>query len=429
MAVPAASLPAGGGARPRLPPAADRAGSCDETADARSFVLDVPDDLRDAFALRGRAVLHLPGPGRRRGPPPLLLDVARRPGSTPSSRSPSSGCPTGVVSNWMNDRLGRGRRDRGDPPRRASSASTAGDGDLVAFAGGQRDHPGLLAGQGGPGHHRPPGPTSSTPTGTGRATIFARRAGRAGRPAPRTGSRSCTTSTSTSGFVDAGAVAAVRLGRRRPRLLPLRPDPVHGHRGAERCWTEGIGRRPHPRRAVHRRRSRWRWSRRRPPADGAPARITIELGGRTETDRPPPRHDHPADRPPARPGRAVLVRGGELRHLHGPARRGSGHHAGQQRADRRRGRRGLGPHLPVRARQRRPCASSTRRTEDGPGPDRRHHRDRAAAGPLRRGHDQGRHRGRHRRLHPRRHLQRLRRHLHAGRLPRAWWPPPRRACS
>ena len=60
---------------------------------------------------------------------------------------------------------------------------------------------------------------------------------------------------------------------------------------------------------------------------------------------------------------------------------------------------------------------------------RRRHRARAAAGPLRRRHDQGRRRGGDGGVHLRRHLQRLRRHVPAGRLPRCWWRPPPRGCS
>ena len=60
-----------------------------------------------------------------------------------------------------------------------------------------------------------------------------------------------------------------------------------------------------------------------PRPTAPPARITIELGGRTGVGRPPPRHDHPADRPPVRPDRPVLLRGGQLRHLHGQVVDGS----------------------------------------------------------------------------------------------------------
>ena len=52
----------------------------DETADTRSFVLEIPPALEDDVRLRRRAVLHVPGDDRRRAGRALLLDVelARR---------------------------------------------------------------------------------------------------------------------------------------------------------------------------------------------------------------------------------------------------------------------------------------------------------------------------------------------------------------
>ena len=58
-----------------------------ETAEASSFVLDVPAELRDAFAYEAGPVLHLPGDVDGDAAPALLLDVVGARRSTTSSRS------------------------------------------------------------------------------------------------------------------------------------------------------------------------------------------------------------------------------------------------------------------------------------------------------------------------------------------------------
>ncbi len=104
-----------------------------ETADARSFVLDVPEELRERFAYRaGQFVtVRMPSEGSAKlrcysmsSAPEvdedLVITVKRVPG--------------GVVSNWMVDHVGPG-----DPLQVTAPAGTFrldGDGDLVAFAAG-----------------------------------------------------------------------------------------------------------------------------------------------------------------------------------------------------------------------------------------------------------------------------------------------------
>ena len=68
-----------------------------ETADASSFVLDVPADLRSGVRLRGRAVLQLQGLGGRPAPRAVLLDVLRA-GGGHRLRVTVKRTPDGVVS-------------------------------------------------------------------------------------------------------------------------------------------------------------------------------------------------------------------------------------------------------------------------------------------------------------------------------------------
>ena len=105
-----------------------------ETADASSFVFDVPDDLVDAFAyapgqfcsfrvevggqslVRCYSMSSAPALGE-----PLQVTVKR--------------VPDGAVSNWLNDHLSEGDEIDAAPPTGFFQLD-AGDGDVVAFAGG-----------------------------------------------------------------------------------------------------------------------------------------------------------------------------------------------------------------------------------------------------------------------------------------------------
>ena len=61
-------------------------GVVDETADSRSFVLEIPPALERDVRVRGRAVLHVPGDDRRRAGRALATRCRARP--TPATRSP-----------------------------------------------------------------------------------------------------------------------------------------------------------------------------------------------------------------------------------------------------------------------------------------------------------------------------------------------------
>ncbi len=108
-----------------------------ETADARSFVLDVPPELEGAFAYRsGQFVTHRVSIDGQ----PLLRCYSM-------SSSPDVGdrftvtvkrVPGGAVSNWMIDNLKPGDVIETNCPAGVFCLPTAGDGDgdVVAFAGG-----------------------------------------------------------------------------------------------------------------------------------------------------------------------------------------------------------------------------------------------------------------------------------------------------
>jgi ferredoxin-NADP reductase len=104
-----------------------------ETADAASFVLDVPDELRDAYAyepgqfLTFRAVVG----GER-----LLrcYSMCSAPAAGDDLTVTVKRVPGGAVSNWFNDALCEGDTVEATVP--AGVFRLAPDGDVVAFAGG-----------------------------------------------------------------------------------------------------------------------------------------------------------------------------------------------------------------------------------------------------------------------------------------------------
>jgi ferredoxin-NADP reductase len=107
----------------------------DETADARSFVLEVPPDLEGAFAYRsGQFVTHR-----------VSIDGQTHLRCYSMSSSPDVGdrfqvtvkrVPGGAVSNWMIDNLRPGDVLETNCPAGVFCLPTEGDGDVVAFAGG-----------------------------------------------------------------------------------------------------------------------------------------------------------------------------------------------------------------------------------------------------------------------------------------------------
>ena len=89
--------------------------------------------------------------------------------------------------------------------------------------------------------------------------------------------------------------------------------------------------------------------------------------GHDHEHRLPARRHRARDRPPGRPATALLVRGGQLRHLHGPAARRPGHDASQQRARRPRRSRKAGSSPARRCPRAPPSRWSTSRSDQPSG--------------------------------------------------------------
>ena len=105
-----------------------------ETADARSFVLDVPDDLRQAFAYESGQFctfrVRVDGQEHVR-----CYSMSSSPAVDPDLRVTVKRTAAGVVSNWMHDHVTPGSRL--DVARPAGFFRLApGDGDVVAAAAG-----------------------------------------------------------------------------------------------------------------------------------------------------------------------------------------------------------------------------------------------------------------------------------------------------
>ena len=148
------------------------------------------------------------------------------------------------------------------------------------------------------------------------------------------------------GLVGPDAVRAFAEGADGRRVLRVRARHRSWTWWSAPCSPTGVDRRPDPHRAVHPRCvGAGAGDRRRRPAATA-TRITIELDGRTASTEHYPGTTILQTARQLEYGPAVLVRSGELCHLHGQAAGGDGLDAGQQRAHRRRGGRRLGAHLP-----------------------------------------------------------------------------------
>jgi 3-ketosteroid 9alpha-monooxygenase subunit B len=106
----------------------------DETADARSFVLDVPGELRDAYAYRAGqyCTFRVPSEG---GVLERCYSMSSAPEVDAALQVTVKRFACGVVSNWMNDRLAAG--DEIDVSRPVGRFRL-GDGgaDVVAFSAG-----------------------------------------------------------------------------------------------------------------------------------------------------------------------------------------------------------------------------------------------------------------------------------------------------
>ena len=105
-----------------------------ETAEAASFVFDVPDDLRSAFAYEPGQFLtfraHVDGEAHHR-----CYSMSSAPAVDDELQVTVKRVPGGVVSNWMIDTLGPGDLVEASVPAGVFLLAP-GDGDLVAFCGG-----------------------------------------------------------------------------------------------------------------------------------------------------------------------------------------------------------------------------------------------------------------------------------------------------
>ena len=327
--------------RPRVPPAAGGPGraarrptparSC-STCPASSAR---PSPTRPASsAPSGCGSTADPTCGATRCPP-------RRP-STPSSRSRSSASPEGVVSNWMNDHLAPGGHPRGGPARRVLPARR-GQRQAGGLQRRERDHAGALAAQDGAGHDFATGAASSTPTGT----VTSSSSGpEIEASAPSYGDRFALSHhlDDRGHGLDTGPVRRWRAVRGRWR--PGTPSSTSAARG--RSWRSSKARcSPRCRRRLRSTSSGSRpepWTPEPEAVDGPTAPDAGHHRARRSHrgDRAPSGHDHPADGTADGDVPAVLLRVGELRHLHGQAGGRHGLDARQQRPHRRGGRRAAG---------------------------------------------------------------------------------------
>ena len=105
-----------------------------ETAEASSFVLDLPEELRSAFAYDAGQFctfrLWIDGEPQLR-----CYSMSSAPGIDPDLQVTVKRVPDGVVSNWMIDHLAEGDEIEATYPAGVFRLAP-GDGDLVAFAGG-----------------------------------------------------------------------------------------------------------------------------------------------------------------------------------------------------------------------------------------------------------------------------------------------------
>jgi 3-ketosteroid 9alpha-monooxygenase subunit B len=105
-----------------------------ETADASSFVLEVPDDLASSFTYEAGQFCTfrawIDGEAHLR-----CYSMSSTPGIDDELQVTVKRVPDGVVSNWMNDALAEGDEIEATYPAGVFRL-TPGDGDLIAFAGG-----------------------------------------------------------------------------------------------------------------------------------------------------------------------------------------------------------------------------------------------------------------------------------------------------
>ncbi len=298
----AAPLARGGGTRPPVPPPPGAAGWCGRPPTPAPSCSTCPRTCaRRSTTDAGQFCtfrVHLDGETHLR-----CYSMSSTPGIDAELQVTVKRVPDGVVSNWMNDRLAEGDEieatlpDRGLLPRPGRRRA----GDLRRR---QRDHAGDLAGEGGPGHDQTPGPPPLRQPGPGAARSSPTSCDALAARAPRPSRASSTTSTPSR------ASSTPAWSRRSPRWATT---PTSTSAARPRSWTSSrtlsSARASTPGRIQVERFNTPPVDEPEPAADpdGAATQVTIEIGGRTETTRAPPRHHHPADRPPARPDRPVLL--------------------------------------------------------------------------------------------------------------------------
>ena len=318
-----------------------------ETAEAASFVLDVPAELRAAFGYEAGQFLtfraHLRGEVHHR-----CYSMSSSPSVDDELQVTVKRVPGGLVSNWMIDSLGPGDVVEASVPAGVFCLAP-GDGEIVAFSAGSGITPVLSLLK------------TALATTSRRARLYYANRDReavifdaeldalAARHPDRL--EVVHHLDVERGFVDAGAVAAFVEATSAAEFYVCGPTPfmdiVEGTLLAHGVDADRI----HIERFT--------------PAEPPPAAEPGPVAGADDRDdrhtghgrarradrqrRPPPGHDDPADRPPDGHGAAVLVRVGDVRDVHGQARRGVREDARQRRPDRRRGRGRVGADLPVRA--------------------------------------------------------------------------------
>ena len=310
----------------------------DETADTRSFVLEIPPALEATFAyaagqfctfratIEGESVVRCysmsssPDVGER-----FTTAVKRVPG--------------GRMSNWMNDSVAPGDELEVMRPTGLFVLRET-DSPIVAFAGGSGITPVISI-------------VKSALATTDReiTLVYANRSGDAvifgpelERLAASSGGRLSVHHhlDSERGFLDAPACAALVGEHTGADFYICGPGPYMDTVEAGLAIARGLAV-PMLHRAV--RRSRRHARRRRCHGD----RVGHDPPAAPDPHRhvPARRHD-PRDRAARRPATALLVRVGQLRHVHGAPRHRIGVDAGQQRAHARRGGGRLGADLPGR---------------------------------------------------------------------------------
>ena len=294
----------------------------DETADTRSFVLDIPPALEQTFAYAAgqfctfRATID--------GEPVVrCYSMSSSPDTGDPFTTTVKRVPGGRMSNWMNDTLVAGRDHRGDAPDRALRAARARRSDR-RLRRRQRHHAGDLHRQERARDHDAPD-RARVREPECRLGHLRRRARAVALGRPATGSRSTITSTPN---------AASSIPRSAPRWCGSTRTPTSTSAVPARTWTPS---KPACRCSASRRRSVFieRFVRSRGRAR-RPGRLHSRLA--RDPARPPEAHRRLSRRRHGARGRAarrlapaVLVRGGQLRDLHGAPRRGIGHDAREQR--------------------------------------------------------------------------------------------------